>query len=314
MAVSDVRSPQLPRTSTAIHDGPWRLDGLTQGACPCEGCHTSVREASEEEFWMRQPGFTASGFLIIAILLLVGMTGAPPAAAWQDASPAAGTPAVIEIQPTQAPPQLTTVPAGTPVAPIETDVVTLVLWYQNAANQDIIELYPIATDAGFVARPQQGAAPVGTVDFPEEGIPTIVVGNTTFETYPRPDGVIERWTWLDDFEGARPATLVMQLSGLDGTYQNYFGTGTFVSRDEGGAGGVLTLALRPPSPAAANEAGAAEPAAAGAAADTPVADEAAAGAVQPDATVEPGTEILDEPAVEGEAPVTEGEAPPEPAA
>jgi hypothetical protein len=127
--------------------------------------------------------------------------------------------------------------------------------------------------------------------------------------------VIERWTWLDDFEGARPATLVMQLSGLDGTYQNYFGTGTFVSRDEGGAGGVLTLVLRPPSPAAANEAAAAEPATEDAAAAEPVADEAAAAeAVQPDATVEPGSEILDEPATEGEAPVTEGEAPVEPGA
>jgi hypothetical protein len=166
-----------------------------------------------------------------------------------------------------------------------------------------------------VARPQQGAAAVGTVDFPAEGIPTVVVGNTTFETYPRPDGVIERWTWLDDFEGARPGTLVMQLSGLDGTYQNYFGTGTFVSRDEGGAGGVLTLALRPPSPAAAADEAAAEPAAADAAADTPAADEAAAAeAVEPDATVEPGTEILTEPASEGEAPVTEGEAPAEPGA
>jgi hypothetical protein len=271
---------------------------------------------------MRQPGYTASGLLIIAVLLLGGIAGVTPAAAWQEASPAAGTPAVIQIQQTAVPAQSTTVPAqpttvpaATPAPPAETGVVTLVLWYQNATNQDIIELYPLATDAGFVARPQQGAAAVGTVDFPVEGIPTVVVGNTTFETYPRPDGVIERWTWLDDFEGARPATLVMQLSGLDGTYQNYFGTGTFVSRDEGGAGGVLTLALRPPSPAAANEAAAAEPAAAGAAANTPVAGEAAAAeAVQPDATVEPGTDILAEPATEGEAPVTEGEAPPEPAA
>jgi hypothetical protein len=105
----------------------------------------------------------------------------------------------------------------------------------------------------------------------------------------------------------------MQLAGLDGTYQNYFGTGTFVSRDEGGAGGVLTLALRPPSPAAANE-GAAEPAAADAAAETPAAEDAAAGAAEPDATVEPPTEILPEPEIEGEAPVTEGEAPAEPGA
>lgn len=259
---------------------------------------------------MRQPGFRAPGLLIVATLLLVGIAGITPAAAWQDATPAAETPEVIEIQPTEAPAQPTAVPAGTPAAPAETDVVTLVLWYQNPTDQDIIELYPLATDAGFVAGPQQGAARVGTVDFPVEGIPTVVVGDTTFETYPRPDGVIERWTWLDDFEGARPATLVMQLAGLDGTYQNYFGTGTFVSRDEGGAGGVLTLALRPPSPAAVDEAAAAEPAAA----DTPAADEATAGAAQPDATVEPGTEILTEPEIEGEAPVTEGDAPTEPGA
>src|SRR5918998_743383 len=288
----EVLSPGVPRASAVVHDGTRRPDALTQGAYPCECSHTSVRRASEEEVWMRQPGFMASGFLIIAILLLVGMTGAPPAAAWQDATPAAGTPAVIEIQPTQAPPELTAVPAGTPAAPVETDVVTLVLWYQNAADQDIIQLYPLATDAGFVARPQPGAAAVGTVDFPVEGVPTVVVGNTTFETYARPDGVIERWTWLDDFEGARPATLVMQLAGVDGTYQNYFGSGTFVSRDEGGAGGVLTLALRPPSPAAANEADGAAPTDADAAADVPAADEATAGATEPDATVEPGTEIL----------------------
>lgn len=95
---------------------------------------------------------------------------------------------------------------------------------------------------------------MGTVDFPEDGsAPNVVLGETTFTTYPRPDGVIERWTWLDDFEGARPATLVMQLSGEGGAYQDYFGTATLVSRDEGGAGGVLILALRPPSPEAVTD-------------------------------------------------------------
>ena len=75
---------------------------------------------------------------------------------------------------------------------------------------------------------------------------------------------------------------------------------------------MLTLALRPPSPAAANE-DATEPGAADAAAEEPVADEAAAAeAAQPDVTVEPGTEILTEPADEGEAPMTEGEALAEP--
>ena len=64
---------------------------------------------------------------------------------------------------------------------------------------------------------------------------------------------------MDDFDGARPATLVMQLSGAGGAYQDYFGTATMMSRDEGGAGGVLILALRPPSPEAqAEQAAAAE--------------------------------------------------------
>ena len=86
-AVIALPSPRLPGADTAIHDGTRRSDALTQGPCPCEGCHTSVREASEEEFWMRQPGFTASGLLIIAILLLVGMAGVTPAAAWQECKP-----------------------------------------------------------------------------------------------------------------------------------------------------------------------------------------------------------------------------------
>ena len=268
---------------------------------------------------MRQPGLTAPGLLIIAIVLMAGMAGAMPAAARQEASPAAGTPAVIDVQPTETAAQPAAAAAATPAPPAATDVITLVLWYQNATDQDIIELYPLATDPGFVAGPAQGAAAVGTADFPLEGIPTVVVGDTTFETYPRPDGFVERWTWLDDFEGARPGTLVMQLAGLDGTYQNYFGTGTFVSRDEGGAGGVVTIALRPPSPDAVAGQAAAEPAVDAvveeAAAEEPVADEAAAAeAAEPEATVDPGTEILIEPEIEGEVPVTEGEAPVEPAA
>jgi hypothetical protein len=121
----------------------------------------------------------------------------------------------------------------------------MVLWYANAANADILELFPIATDATFVASPAAGAAAVGTIDFPEDGSPpTVVIGENSFITYPRADGVVERWTWLDDFEGARPATLVMQMSGQSGPYQNYYGTATMMSRDEGGAGGVLPASAR----------------------------------------------------------------------
>src|SRR4051812_29003437 len=202
---------------------------------------------------MPRPGIAAPALSIIALLLLLGIGATPAAVARQEASPAAGTP-VATAQPTQAAaqPAQTPAPAATPAAVATTDVVTLVFWYANSANQDILEVLPLATDASGVAGPAPGAASVGTVDFPEDGsAPTIVIGEMTFTTYPRPDGVIERWTWVDDFEGARPATLVMQVSAQGGRLQDYFGTATLVSRDEGGAGGVLTLALRPPSPAAA---------------------------------------------------------------
>jgi hypothetical protein len=201
---------------------------------------------------MPRPGIAAPTLSIIALVLLLGVAATPAAVARQQASPAAGTP-VATTQPTQAAqPAQTPAPAASPVATATTNVVTLVFWYANATNQDILELYPLATDPTGVAGPVPGSASVGTTDFPEDGsAPTIVMGQTTFTTYPRPDGVIERWTWVDDFEGARPATLVMQVSAQGGSYQDYYGTATFVSRDEGGAGGVLTLALRPPAPATA---------------------------------------------------------------
>lgn len=256
---------------------------------------------------MGRPGFAAPSLLIIAILLLVGMAGVAPAAAFQDASPAAGTPAP-EPPPAEAP---AATPAA-PAAPAQTDVVTLVMWYTNPLDQDVIELFPLGVDANFVAGPAPGAGSVGTVSFPEDGsVPTVVLGDTTFDTYPRPDGLVERWTWFDDFEGARPGTLVMQLAGLDGVYQNYFGSATFVSRDDGGVGGVLTLVLRPPAPAVAEPAAeeAAEPAAEETAAEAAPADAAADEAVEPEATVDPGTVIIIEPDIEGETP-TEDETEP----
>lgn len=241
---------------------------------------------------MRKSRFAAPGLMTLAFILLMSMASLP-AAAYQAGTPVATPAAPVATQP---PAQPTAVPvaAATPVPAAQaaptTNVVTLVFWYANSANADIIELYPLVTDAGFVASPAPGASPVGTVDFPDEGAPSVVVGATTFNTYPRADGVVERWAWFDDFEGARPATLVMQLAGSGGTYQDYYGTGTFMSRDEGGAGGVLILALRPPDP---------EAQAAQAAAEAAAATEAAAA----EAPVEP---IVEEVAPEGVT-VTEGE-------
>lgn len=211
---------------------------------------------------MRRSRFTAPGVLLVAVLLVLGLTNLVfvpgPTAAMQEATPDA-TPAVIQTEPAPTEAPQAAAPAATPdaVAPApvtQTDVVTMVLWYANAANADILELYPLATDATYVASPAEGAAAAGTIDFPEDGSPpVIVIGENSFLTYPRADGVIERWTWLDDFEGARPATLVMQMSGQSGPYQNYYGTATMMSRDEGGAGGVLVIALRPPAPEAVAE-------------------------------------------------------------
>ncbi len=216
------------------------------------------KASSEQENPVRRSSFAARFAIMLGLLLVFGF-GSLSATA-QDGTPAASPAAPTATPPpapvvvsanaaTPAPPATTDAQQPATSAPaVQTNVVTLVLWYANAADSDIIELYPLATDPGFVANQGPGAA-VGTVDFPEDGSPpTVLLGETVFTTYPRPDGVIERWTWLDDFEGARPATLVMQLSGAGGAYQDYFGTATMMSRDEGGAGGVLILALRPPSP------------------------------------------------------------------
>lgn len=217
---------------------------------------------------MRRPGYVAPRSLIFAVLLLLGLASAAPGLARQEASPAAGTPAaeqpaeVVQVEePAASTPAAEEPQTADPAqGAAQSNVVTLVLWYANPLDAELIQLYPLAIDTNFVGSPAANAASVGTVDFPEDGVspPLVVVGDTTFQTYPRVDGFIERWTWFDDFEGARPATLVMQLSGLDGTYLNYYGTGTFMSRDEGGAGGVLIVALRPPDPGAVAEEQAAE--------------------------------------------------------
>ncbi len=252
---------------------------------------------------MRLPVFATCG---LGFALLAGIFGSGPALA--EVSRQAGTPAPA---PTAVAPAATPAPepaaeptavAPDPAAPAvdaTTDVVTLVTWYANDPSGEFINVVPIAVDAALVAGPQQGAAAIGRADFPDEGTPVITLGETRFDTYARSEGDIpERWTWLDDVEGARPATLVMQVSGSGGPYGGYYGTATFISRDEGGAGGVLVLALRPAAPAA--DAAEAEPAAEGEApADAAPADETVATdaeAVQPDPDLPVPTDVLAEPA------------------
>lgn len=237
---------------------------------------------------MRVPGFAIGG---LGLALLAGaLVGGGPAVAEvsRQATPPAATPAAVTPAPTPDPAAAAAPPAA-PAAPVATDVVTLVMWYANDPSGEFINIVPIAIDGAQTANPQ-GAAAIGRADFPEDGTPSVTLGETRFDTYARSEGDIpERWTWFDDIEGARPATLVMQVSGSGGPYSGFFGTATFVSRDEGGAGGVLVLALRPAAPAADP---AADPAAEAAPAPADPAADPNAGAAEPDPDVpEPTDEV-----------------------
>ncbi|HEU0114136.1 MAG TPA: hypothetical protein VFQ80_05645 [Thermomicrobiales bacterium] len=201
-------------------------------------------------------GVTTTGLLAPAVF---AQAGTPTAAAAPTAPPAATqAPAVVEVAATAtatAPAEavVESTAAAQPAAPATTDVVTLVAWYSNAADNAFLNVVPLDIKDG-VAGPAANGKAIGKADFPEDGLPTITWGDTIFNAYLRFEGdVAERWTWFDDSEGARPATLVIQVEGTGGKYQGYFGSATFISRDDG-AGGTLVLAIRPPRPAAATPA------------------------------------------------------------
>ncbi len=162
-------------------------------------------------------------------------------------------------------------PAASPAAPPDTDVITLVAWYAIDPSEAFLNVYPLDVDQGQVAGP--GGDPIGRAEFPDDDFPNITVGDTSFVAYLRFEGdVPERWTWFNDEETNRPATLVLQISGVEGTYETWFGTATFVSLDENvPSSGVLTLALQPPDAGEAEEGEAEGDEAAPAAAEAPAA-------------------------------------------
>lgn len=187
---------------------------------------------------------------LVLVVFLAAPLAAPTRA--QDATPEAATPA--------APPVVATAPAD-PTAPPETpppppaaastDVVALVAWYTLSPSGNFLSLFPLQTEPGQPAT--STGDPIGRADFPAEAPPTVILGDTSFQGFLRFEGDVNnglRWTWFDDAEGARPATLVFQIQAIDGTYRDYVGTATFVSRDDGSAGGVVVLTLRPPGAAA----------------------------------------------------------------
>lgn len=260
---------------------------------------------------MRRTGIAAlwlAGAVLIGLFGLgrtasVGLAFAYQAATPADpAQPAAEATVAPEVAPAAATPGAAPAEAAPPAASATTDIVTLIVWYQNDVSNEFINVLPLGVDAGFVAGPQADAAPIGRAEFPDPSVgpPTVTIGDTVFTAYLRFEGdVYERWTWENDEESNRPGTLVLQVAGVGGAYQDYFGTATFVSRDEDGVGGPLILALQPPIPSEA----AAEPAADEAPAeDVPVEDVPAAAAPVEEAPVEnvdPGTEIGGD---EGEVP------------
>lgn len=148
---------------------------------------------------------------------------------------------------------------ATPVAdpgetPEPSDIVTIVMWYQQSESGEILQLRPIAYEeliatSGEPADESEG----GRVVFEEErndGYPRIRVGEEDyFDAYPvfSDDPTSDqRWLYFDGDSSLRPATMMMQIEGIRGAYEGWSGTATFISR---GAeqGGILVIAIRPPT-------------------------------------------------------------------
>jgi len=215
-------------------------------------------------------------WLVVAVLMgFVAMSGSVRAGiarqdATETATTAESTLAPITVESTAAVSVVETSAAGTPAAaPVATDatpaaepeatsaptdVITLVAWYALDESGEFLNVYPLATDAGQVAA--QNGEPIGQVAFPDDGLPTVTIGDSRFDAYLRYEGDPnngQRWTWFNDEDGVRPATLVIQIAGVEGTYLDHYGTASLISRDEGSAGGVMVLALRPPDAASVEE-------------------------------------------------------------
>lgn len=158
-------------------------------------------------------------------------------------------------------PAATPAEEGTPVAekepteaPAENGIVTIVLWYQQNASGEILQLMPVTTDDGIVYTQgkAEGDEQQGRIVFEEsrnEGYPRIRVGNDNYfdayPVYPGDPSSVQRWFYFDDDPNVRPATMVMQITGIRGTWEDWQGTATFISRGTD-QGGIVVIAIRPP--------------------------------------------------------------------
>jgi len=182
-----------------------------------------------------------ASLMMIALVAVLINTQAPARALQSDASPVASP-----------------VDEATPVAEeedvAESGIVTMVLWYQQNSTGEILQLTPIEYD-GFMATQADAADETeqGRVVFDEsrnEGYPRIRVGEDNYfdayPVYPDDPNTVQRWLYFDDDPEIRPATMVMQLVGIRGEYEDWIGTATFISRGSE-QGGILVIAISPPA-------------------------------------------------------------------
>jgi hypothetical protein len=185
---------------------------------------------------------------LIMFALMAALNGTEPQASARlqtDGTPAdtpdeEGTPVAADEEPT----------AETP----DSGIVTIVLWYQQNAGGEILRLMPItSTDGVVVTRGEaEGDAQEGRIVFEESrngGYPRIRVGSDNYfdayPVYPGDPNSAQRWIYFNDDPVIRPATMVMQIVGIRGDYEDWFGTATFISRG-GDQGGIVVLAIAPP--------------------------------------------------------------------
>ena len=194
----------------------------------------------------RRASAILAGLLIVALMGFV-LGANPPASArlQDDDGTPVGTPTGEE---------------GTPVAepeatetPEPSGIVTIVMWYQQNESGEILQLRPIIYE-DLVASSGEPAddTEAGRVVFDEErndGFPRIRVGEENyfdaFPIYAEDPASVQRWFYYNDDPSIRPATMVMQVIGIRGDYDGWFGTATFVSRG-GNQGGIMVLAVSPP--------------------------------------------------------------------
>lgn len=193
-----------------------------------------------------RPFAIIAGLLMLALMAaLVGTQPQASARLQTDGTPAAspvadGTPVAADQEPT--------------AEPADSGVVTIVMWYQQNEGGLIFRLMPIDSTDGVVMTQgrAEGDEQQGRIVFEEsrnDGYPRIRVGNNNYfdayPVYPGDPNSVQRWIYFDDNPEIRPATMVMQVVGIRGDYEGWFGTATFVSRGIG-VGGILVIAISPP--------------------------------------------------------------------